>query len=197
MSSTKEFVDVLPFGIEADHPTNADLLIQVIAGCRLRSAIKPTKEILETIDGVTERRPVHAKMIEGLPRSIPGMQLHVKPETCEYLVTDPIASNERMLVQIKRAVDQNSGMVVADKLRGMPDKEGKLSKDQMKTLVREMVNLVKAGEAKKAKGVIPKMVDVDDLPGDYLLNASNMNNWRQPKHEKDVDAWAEKQDRLN
>lgn len=182
----EQFVDVAPFGIEADHPRNSDLLIQVI-DCRLRSSIKPTKTIIDKgEDGGKEERPVNAWMVDGLPNHVPGMQLHVNPEKCTWVVIDPLEGDERTLEKIKKAVERATGYRVSDKLRAAPRKEGKLNKDQMKTLTREMVGIVKAKEAKIVKGILPDMEEVDELPGKYLLNSSNRNNWHQPKYEEDL-----------
>ena len=193
MATAKE-IHVMPFGIEADHPRNSDLYIQVLA-VRLRSAIKPIKEVIGREAGEQVMLPVPSQMIEGLPRNMPGMQLHVNPAELTYRVLDPIT--DEALERIQVALQRTAGYSSTSKLKKARALKGTLNEDQMKTLVREMFHLIEAEEARKAKGSIPDMDDIEDMPGEFLLNSSNRANWRQPKHEKDLDTWAEKLNSLD
>lgn len=187
----KRAVSVLPFGIEATNPRNGDLFVKGISQ-RLRSRISPTKDIFDREDGEQVIRPVDAKLIDGLPRNLRGMQLHVNPAECTWKVIDPLHGKEEVLDKIKQAMVRNAGYSINGKLKGVPPKEGTLDIDQMKTLVREMVQLIEAGDAEVIKGVKPEMEDVEELPGDFLLNPINLGNWNQPRYEKDVEEWKRK-----
>ena len=188
MTDQVETVDVVAFGIEADHPRNSDLLIQGIEDGRLRSAIKPTKQVFDREEGELIERPAPAGMVDGLPSRLSGMQLHVDPEKLTWKIVDPLEGNERALEQIKRAVDRNTGYSTNDKLKGMKERSGTLGEDEMKTLIREIVGIIESGEA-KVIGMKPDMDDVDALPGRYLLNASKREQWKQPRYEDDLPAW--------
>ncbi len=185
-------ISVSPFGIEADHPRNANLLIQCVVNCKLRSAIKAVKEIFtrdpETGEQTTEPGP--ANMTRGLPANIPGMQFHVDPAKGTYRVIDPLNSPkaEHILERIQKAID-GSGIRVNRKLRGVPTQDGTVDPDRMKTLVRELVRFVDAGEAKAIKGKVPQMAAVDLLPGDYLLEPRTDQQWNRPRYENDEAAW--------
>ena len=195
MSIVEEVVDVAPFTIEADHPRNSDLLIQGLENCRLRSAIKPTKEVFVREGGVQELQPAAADMVKGIPGNIPGMQLHINPEKLEWIMSDPLDGNERMLEQIKKAIDTHSGYSVAKELKAVPLRRGSLDKHQMKTLCRELLNIVNEKQARIVKGPKPTMEDVENLPGDFLLMSSTRNKWRQPRFEKDHERWADELDK--
>lgn len=187
-------VSVGSFAIEADHPRNADLIIQVIIGGRLRSRIKATKDVFTRRKGEQIVRSTSAKMFENLPANIPGMQLHVNPANNKWRIIDPLCDDEELLEEIREAIQQSSGMAVSSKLHGVPTKSGRLDANQMKTLVREMFDLLQAGHVRTVKGKEPVMEDIDKLPGDYLLNSRNPTDWTQPKLEKDLPKWV---DRLN
>lgn len=180
-------VTVLPFGIEADHPRNNDLLIQCIPNCRLRSAISGVKG--HTDEAGNMRVPIdQARHLGGFPQT-PGMQLHVNPAELTYEVLDPLHNNERMCEQIRKYLKEQTGYSVSDKLNGVPPQKGTLDVHRMKSLVREMFWLVEAKEAKKCKGVIPSMEDINELPGHYLLNPGMRVPTTQPVYEKDWDDW--------
>lgn len=190
----KIVVSVTPFEIEAAHPRNCDLYIQV-TGTRLRSRIKPVKEVFDRRDGEQITRPTSAKVIDELPGEIVGQQMQVRPGDLTYKVIDPIDADTLKAVQ--KAMKAHSGSSVSEHLRGVKDQEGKLNKDEMKTLVRELVRIVQSGEAKVTRGTLPDMADVDDLPGKYLLNSRNLSNWHQPRYEEDLDNWTEKLNHLD
>jgi len=190
----KTVVSVSPFEIEAVHPRNCDLYIQV-TGTRLRSRIRPVKEVFDRREGEQITRPTSAKVVDELPGEIVGMRMQVRPGDLTFKVLDTI--DDDTLKQVQKAMKAHSGVAVSEKLRGVKEQEGKLNKDEMKTLVRELVRIVQSGEAKVTKGTLPDMVDVDDLPGKYLLNSRNLSNWHQPRYEEDVEEWTEKLNRLD
>jgi hypothetical protein len=185
-----------PWTIEADHPRNCDLMVLGIQNVRLRSAIKPIKIVQTTEHGETVNRPMPADVVPGLPIDIPGMRLSVNPATGEWRVYDPLEQDEKTLEQIKLAIERSSGTRVATKLRGVPEKKGRLTPDGMKTLAREMFNLVSSGEAKVTSGVAPTQEEVDAMPGDYLSNPTGTTHWSQPRYEKDIPEWEQTLNRL-
>lgn len=187
---------VAPWGIAADHPRNCDLLLQSLPNTRLRSAIKPTKMIFDRENGVQITRPHSAGIIEGLPSSIPGMQLSVDPAKGTYNVIDPLSEDEDMCEKIQRALARQGVYRTENKIRGVPDRGGLLDPDHMKTLCREMCRLVNAGEAVVIKGSLPTEDDLENMAGEFLTNPVNMGDYRQPRYEKDLQAWVETLNRL-
>jgi len=182
------------FGISASHPRNSDLLLRSVIDCRLRSAIRPTKEILVREPGEIDQtlRPAPAKMIDGLPAVIPGMELHVNPVKGQWKVIDPLHDDERLCEKIQRAMEQSTGTRTRERLRGIPPRSGSINPDQMKTLVREMVWLLEAGEATLAAGSQPSLEDVDAMPGDYLnMPVERGGRWHIPRYEKQMDEWVQ------
>jgi len=192
MSESQPIVDVKPFAIEADHPRNSDLIIQGLERTRLRSAVKPTKMVFSKEEGESVIVPASAKIIDGLPGRIPGMQLHINPAKRKWIVVDPLRDDERLLDRIRKAINKSAGYSVHGTLKGVESKEGQLGWDEMKSLIREVTLIVEAGEAKVIEGRKPDMDDVDELPGKYLLNQTNIGGYRQPRYEEDLEPWAEK-----
>lgn len=176
---------VAPFAIEADHPRNCDLLLQGIPNGRLRGALRSSKPVLDN-DGV-ERTPLDQVRHLGQLPPIPGMQLHVKPKDGSYMIYDPLTEDEALLLRIKRAINESRPYRTGEKLAGVPKQLGTLDADGMKTLVREMLNLVEANEAKLVKGTLPTREEVDLMPGDYLLNPGLRSRTSQPRYEKDLE----------
>ncbi len=181
-------VSVAPFGIEADHPRNCDLLLQGIVGMRLRSAIDASKPAKDHNTGESYVPPDQSAFLGQFPH-IPGMQLHVNPAKLTYLVTDPLHEDEDLCERIKNIMARVTSTRIDGKLKGVADQEGKLDAHRMKTLVREMRWLVTAGEARVVKGVLPEMDAIDELPGNFLLNPGARTQTTQPTFEKDWDAW--------
>ncbi len=194
----KKRVSVAPWGIEIDHPRNADVLVQGITNCRLRSSVKAVKDIFtkNPDTGEQEITSAPAHLIAGLPSNIPGQQLHVNPADETWKIYDPLAKEEPKLDRIKKAVETQTDMSVSDKLRGISTSTGKLDKDQMKTLLRELFHLVESGYAKVVLGIKPDMEDIDEMPGDYLTNPLNRTDWGVPRYEKDVSEWKDTLNRV-
>lgn len=177
-----------PFGIEADHPRNSDLYVQSIPNCRLRSAISGNKGMRDAKSN-TLRVPLdQARHLASFPPA-PGMQLHVNPTDCTYIITDPLFNNEEMCEHITRWLRENVSVRPDQKVRGMKPLEGALDRHRMKTLCREMIYLVQANEAKKCKGVMPTLEEVSELPGNFLLNPGSRVQNTQPQFECDWDDW--------
>lgn len=196
-TETKERVatSVAPFGIEAKTSTNSNLMVQSVPNCRLRTAISPIKTVTaRDEDGEQVLKPVPANIIEGIPANVPGMQLHVNPKTRQVKIIDPLYKNEDILEKIAKAMKRAG--VGTGKLRGVPPREETMGVDEMKTLIRELRNIVMSGDAVVVKGVLPDQEDIDELPGDYLLSPNNSSKWNQPRYEKDLAAWTQKLNRL-
>ena len=172
------------FAIMADHPLLADLLLQSIPGCRLRSAISANKTAK---NGARIGRD-QASLLGQFP-NLQGMELHVNPAKLTYVVLDPLAEDEPTCERIKKLMDSLGPFRTGDKLRGVPTQKGTLDLHRMKTLVREMIWLVEAGEARVVKGVLPTMDQVESLPGRTLLNAGSRVPNMQPVFEDQWDAW--------
>jgi hypothetical protein len=187
---------VSSFTIEADHPRNADLMIQCILGVKLRSTIKATKEVFDREEGEQIKVPAPAQMVPGLPADIPGMQLAVNPGKLMWKVTDPLYEDDRKCERITNAVKKSGARLAVSKIKGVAPKEGKLGIDEMKSLIREMLWLIESGEARVVKGKTPEMEDIEDLPGEFLTNPSKRSQWNQPRFEKDLEAWRRKVNQL-
>jgi len=187
-------ITVSPWGIEADHHRNGNLIIQNIAGCKLRSRIDSSRPVVDAKTGI-EGIPVDQSVaLASFPRT-PGMRLYVDPEKCTYKITDPL--DKKDIEAIKRYFRSRQGMLatVSDELKGVPDQEGTLDPHQIKSLCREMLWLVDSGDAKRISGPKPDMEDVDALPGKYLLNPGARVRNSQPRYEEDFDQWVSNLDR--
>lgn len=179
---------VTPFAVEADHPRNSELLLQSIPNARLRSAFDGMKPAIDR-NGRPHVPVDQALTFASFPRT-PGMQIHVNPKTCEYKIIDPLHKNEAACEALTQAVRARVP-IGNQKFGGAPPQEGKLDVHQMKTLCRELFNIVEAGEAKCVRGDMPTMDDIDKLPGRYLLNPGSRVANTQPKYEDDFPAWVD------
>lgn len=203
MSTKEESVAVTPFAVEARTPRNQDVMIQNLGRMRLRGAVSSSVEVYdkqwESEDGSEEipTRPASAKLIDGIAET-PGMILYINPASREWKVVDPMYDDEKKLSRIAKAMKRALGMInVGEKLQGIAPKSGKLGPDEMKSLCKEVVCLVEASEMKVVKGIAPSMEDVDQLPGRYLLNWSNLNQWKQPRYEDEYDNWVNRMGQIS
>jgi hypothetical protein len=184
----KKLAAIAPFGIEADHPRNADLMLQAIPNGRLRGRISASRTVLDAKTG-EEMVPQDQARHLGLLPQIPGMEIHVNPAKCEYVIVDPLASKPDLCEQIRKRMAQAGGTRSVSQIRGVPDQRGTLDEHRMKTLCRELVWLVEAGEAKLVKGVLPSLEDIEDLPGKFLMNPGSKIQNTQPRFEEDWEDW--------
>jgi len=173
------------FGVEADHPQFCDLLIQSIPGCRLRSRIRPTTT---TVQGQVRAPQMHGHA----PPETPGMQLHVNPAELSYVILDPLNDDEEAKARIKRFLHLTTGARQDTNLQGAKTVKGKLDQHRMKTLCREICWLLDDKSVKMVKGAAPDKEDVDDLPGEYLLNPGMQTQTTQPMFEKDYGDWVDR-----
>lgn len=179
---TKKALVVSPFGIEACNAQLCDLLIQGIPGCRLRSKCGPTTT---TVNGQVRTPTTHGHS----PPEVPGMQLHINPAELTYAIVDPLNEDEDAKARIKRYLHLTTGARQDANLKGAPTVKGKLDKNQMKTLCREIVWLIEAKDVRVVKGAPPEMEDVDEMPGKYLLNPGLRTKTSQPQFEEDLEEW--------
>lgn len=179
---------VAPFAVEADHPRNCDLLLQSVPGARLRSAIDGTKSIVDAKTGDIRVPLDQSRYLASFPKT-PGMQIHVNPAKCEYIILDPLEDdkNAKARERIKSFLAQHGQRV--DAIKGVPMLRGKLDIHRMKTLCRELLWIVEAGEGKIVLGPTPAIQDIDKLPGHFLLNPGSRVMNTQPMYEKDWDKW--------
>jgi len=184
----KKLVAVLPFVFEATGKRMEDLLIQCIPGCRMRSAIDGMAPVID-FQGQARVPLDQAKALASFPRT-PGMQLHVDPGSLEYEIIDPLHNNERMLEQVNRYFREQGNYGISDSINGVPPKKGKLDQHRMKSLCRELYNIVQVGDGKLEKGALT-MADIEDLPGRFLLNPGSQVPNTQPVYEDELDSWVD------
>lgn len=176
------------FTVEADHPRNCDLIIQAIPGCRLRGSIDGSRHVVDAKTGDLRVPIDQARALASFPRT-PGMHLQVDPTRLTYRIVDPIYKNEAILTRMKTHFrEAGKGKV---EIEGLPPQEGKLDKDRMKTLCRELVELVQLNHAKVVAGSLPDLEDVEGLPGEFLLNPGASVQNTQPRYEKDFESWVD------
>jgi hypothetical protein len=180
-----------PFSVVVDHPRNCDVLIQSIPNCRLRSAISAAKPVIDVATG-EPRIPVdQARHLGQLP-PIPGMHLTVDPAKLTYEVSDPLYEDEDQCERIRLAINRASVTRITGKLRGVAPLRGTLDVHRMKTLCREVLWLLEAGDVRMVKGARPTQEAVDEMPGEYLLNPGSRVHTTQPVYEKDFQNWLER-----
>lgn len=181
------------FVIEADHPRNSTLLIQAVPGIRLRSALSSSRTVTDMHSG-EEMVPVDQAQGLGSFPPMPGMQLAVNPAKCEVAVYDPLEDNEDLLDKFNRRLKARYGS--ASGVKPVPSQVVKCDTHQMKTLVRECLWLLQAGEAKLVKGPRFSMEEVDELPGRYLLNPGAQIANMQPRYEDEMAEWTSNLNRM-
>ncbi len=184
-------IKIPSFGIEIDHPRNSDVMLQSIVGVRLRSAIDGTKPVYPK-EGKDEVN-VPIDQIQGLasfPRT-PGMEVHVNPAQLKYTIEDPMHGDEDLCIRVQKWLEHNSAYSPDKKINGHPLREGELDVNRMKTLCRELFHLVESGEAKRAKGSVPTMKEIEGLPGRFLLNPGSRVQNTQPMFEDEYDSWVQ------
>ena len=187
-----------PFTLEADAPNNGNISLHSILGCQLRSRIKSTKRIFvkDRMTGEQVERIESAHLIPGMPAEVPGMRIEVHPERSAYRVYDPLCDNDELCEEIDAAMAAQSGMS-KKRVRGVKTFTDTLGKDLLKTLMRELRNIVDSGDGVVVKGIMPEMEDIDAMEGDYLTNPGNRTKYHMPRYEKDMDDWAEKLNRMS
>lgn len=174
-------VTVAPFGIEAVHPRFCDLLLQSIPGCRLRSQIGA---VITNVDGTVRTLQSRGQT----PPSVPGMRLHVNPQKRTYVIEDPLNEDEEAKSRIRKYMRSTTGSS-PDNLKGADTVKGELDAHRMKTLCREVCDLLDEGSVKVIAGERPDREDIEELPGKFLLNPGLRTQSSQPMFEEDYEGW--------
>lgn len=180
---------VAPFGVEADTPRNQNVMLQSIPNCVLRGALNASKTARDAQSG-EERVPRDQARHLGVLPPTPGQQIHVNPQDGTYTIIDPLHGDEEMCEKIRRGL-KGDGRPVPERIDGHKPQKGQLDKHRMKTLCRELINMLESDEVKMVKGPRPKLEDVERLPGDFLLNPGSRVHNTQPTFEKDWDEWVQ------
>ncbi len=187
----KSAVVVVPFGIEADAPRNNQLLLQCVPGAELRSAIDGSKPVVDRKTGDFMLPKDQANHLASFPKA-PGMQIYVNPAALTYEISDPLYEDDKMCERITKWMKNNIPFDTETKVGGAPPLKGSLDQHRMKTLCRELFWLVDAGDAKRCQGVIPTLEDIEELPGEFLLNPGSRIGNTQPQFECNFDNWVTK-----
>ena len=177
------------FTVEADHPRNCDLLVQSIPGCRLRGSIDGARHTIDSKSGDTRVPIDQARALASFPRT-PGMHITIDPRRSTYRISDPLFKNEALLNRIHQHFKEAGRGAV--QVRGVAPTEGVLDRDRMKTLCREVSTLIKLGHMKVVSGSAPNEDDIEDLPGQFLLNPGSRVQNTQPRYEQDYEDWVSK-----
>lgn len=186
-AKNQESVGMSAFVIEADHPRNRTLLIKSLPNMKLRSAFSAHKPHVDSRSG-THHIPLSQVQSSTLPQT-PGMQLAVHPNRRTWQSYDPLSDDPELMAQVNGGGTMMTSGMQQFNMRAVPSRQGTLGVDEFKSLVREMVDLLEAGEAKVVNGVAPSREQVDALPGRYLLNPGNLVRSTQPRYEEDFEGW--------
>jgi len=182
VNKTKGSIVVPAFGIIVDHPRNCDVLLQSIPGCRLRSKLK--------VVTVAVSGEIRSQQVRGVaPPEVPGMELHVNPAACEYVIIDLLNDDDTARAKLKQFLRRSSGTRASSEIKGVDTQRGTLDVHRMKNLCREVIWLLEEGSITMTKGPKPELEDVDELPGHYLLNPGARTENQQPTFEKDYEKW--------
>jgi hypothetical protein len=189
---TAREVAIQPFEVVVDHPRNCDVLMQSIPNCRLRSAVSASKPVIDVKTGEPRIPTDQAKHLGQIP-PIPGMHLRVDPANLTYEITDPLYEDEDTCERLRQAINHSDiNQRISGKLRGVKPQGGTLDMHRMKTLCREVVWLLDAGDVKVVTGKRITLEDTDALPGNYLMNPGSRVQNGQPIFEKDFSRWYER-----
>jgi|19_taG_2_1085344.scaffolds.fasta_scaffold00758_2 hypothetical protein len=194
MAETAEHTMISSFTMEADHPRNCDLLIQNIPGLRLRSAIEGTRPVIDQGSGDALVPADQSRSLASLPR-VPGMLIKVLPEECLVIVEDQLDKDERLKSRLLSFLKQNTGFQ-SESIKGVDTQKLSLDEHSMKTLCRELHGIMEAGEGTLIRGAMPKIKDIDNMPGRYLLNPGSTIQNSQPRYEDEYEEWKDHLSRL-
>lgn len=183
-------MSIPPFAIEAAHPRNANLKLQSIPGKILRSRLNPQAGVYDPLLGGEVAPTDQTLGMAGCP-VVPGQILAVDPGECVYKIRDPLAGDEVLQGRLVHFLKTKTPYRV-ERIDGEETPTSTLDKDRIKTLCRECIWLVEAGEAKVAHGALPDLEDVNELDGEYLLNPGLTVQTGQPRYEKDYEEWVSK-----
>ena len=181
------------FVVEIDTKRNGDVVLQSIAGVRMRGAIDGSKPIIadprQNYDDFEKTIPIDQSTGLGVLPKIPGQTIEVNPAKMTYVIVDPLKDNEELCDRISTALKTKGQIVPGGKIVGVKERSGKLDIDHMKTLCRELLWLVEDNDAKVRKGKMPSLDDIEVMKGDFLLNPGSRTQNMQPRLERDFDDW--------
>ena len=150
---SRKTIVVPAFGVIVDHPRNCDILLQSVPGCRLRSKLKT---VTVAVGG-----EIRAQQIKGVaPPEVPGMELHIDPASCKYLIVDKLNDDDNARARLKQFIRRSSGVKIDSDIKGVDDQHGTLDVHRMKNLCREIIWLLEEGSVKMIKGPMPELEDV-------------------------------------
>ena len=180
---------VLPFEIEADHPRNSTLRIMCIdGGLMLRSAFNGMKGARDA-KGRLQTPLDQASTYAGHPE-MPGMRLSVNPAKLEYEIIDPMHNNP-LCDDVLAWAQQHMPLPGNATFNGEKPRGGKLDVHQMKSLCRELLNIINSGEAKVTRGPKPSEDQIAMMPGRFILNPGLQTATTQPRYEDDLENWVQ------
>ena len=180
---------VQPFVVEITG-NNSDVVIQSIPACVVRGAVKANKRVFSPkSEGKTTIAP--SGNFPGIPE-VPGMWLKVNPGRCVCTIEDPLAEDKPLLQELEAALKAVGRMDKGKKLEPLPTRKEELEPSRMKTLVREVVQMIECGMAKMKRGELPAMENIEKLKGHFLLNPGARVANYQPRYEKDYEAYVAK-----
>jgi len=191
MAMVKEEIGLETFVVEANGIRNNDILIQSIPGCKLRGRINSNRRTLVNLQdrGTPVVPPDQVRFLGQLPDDIPGMMLKVIPSKRTVVIIDPLNENEELSKKITESLSRMERIGSRVEIRGVPNRTEVLDEDRFKTFLREVIQIVEAGFMEVVKGTLPTIEQVNNLPGDYLLNPGSRVHTTQPKYEKDLESW--------
>lgn len=137
-----------------------------------------------SIAGLHQRKNVPGRSVgESMSRmpDIPGMRMELIFSKNEIRIFDPLADDPDLLDKIN-AVGRDQG-ISSRPYKAVPERKEEMDNDTFKTMVREIVQLVKAESATVVDGDIPKLEAVDKLPGRYLNDPGNTTTQGKAKFE--------------
>lgn len=195
----KGVFDEWDFVVEANTRRNGDILIKNIPNLRLRGALDPSKTIVASPkQNAEDFEPIipadQSRGLSTIPRT-PGQRLYVNIKEKRYKVVDPLRDDESLRDRLASALRQK-GLSV-QKIAGVREQRGELSVDSMKSLCREIRDLLEDGHVKEVDGKeVPSRDKIDKLPGEYLLNPGSRFRNSQPRYEKDFEEWEQQLSRV-
>lgn len=180
------------FGVEIGTQRNNDCKLQCIPGERIRGAIDPRNGVIDPETGDETTPQDQSIGLAGFPKT-PGQQVHVNPSKGTYSIVDPLCEDEDLCARVKRFMDQGQGYRTAGKLAGVPVRRGTLDRHAMKSLCRELVQLVESKDATFCRGPDVSITDVENMPGMFLLQPGLRTDTLMPRYE---DGWDDYLDNL-
>jgi len=182
---------IAPFAVEANHPRNSDLLIQSLTGIcerRLRSRISPAVKVIDR----NGKQHIKTPVLHGISLpEVDGHVLKVSPKDLTIEIVDPLATNDQQMEEFRRYVKATRG--TEENLRACDTVEARLDPHRMKTLCREVLQYIAAGEMEWCDAT-PRfsLSDVESLEGRFLLNPGSQIPNNQPTFEDEMEAYKEK-----